>query len=138
MRALIACLFAAACATTPSSLPAERVHGCWIARGDMTTTFRWLPDAQAGGRMTGVSMIYGSGAPQRGGRYVVEERNGAWAFCQLDTAQGETCWRVADGRAGSLDGGRAFIDQNGERLRISVVSAEGERLIFDGQRDGCD
>lgn len=138
MRALIACLLAAACATTSSAPPAERVHGCWIARGDMTTTFRWLPETQAGGRMTGVSMIYGTGAPRRGGRYAVDQRENGAFFCQLETADGETCWRIAEGRAGSLEGGRAFIDQHGERLRISVVSAEGERLIFDGQRDGCD
>ncbi|MEZ6023847.1 MAG: hypothetical protein R3C16_10655 [Hyphomonadaceae bacterium] len=46
---------------------------------------------------------------------------------------------MAQGRSGSLQGGRAFIDASGERLRIAVVSEAGaERIIFNGRRDGCD
>lgn len=142
MRALIACLSVVACATTPPEPPPERVHGCWIARGDeATTTFRWLPNRDAGGRMEGVAMQYGRGAPRQYGRYAIETNaQGEWQFCQFDAdgPGGNVCWRVAQSGTGSLEGGRAFIDLHDERLRISVVTAEGERLIFDGRRDGCD
>jgi hypothetical protein len=140
VRALIACVLLAACATSPPDPPPERVAGCWIARGDPeTTTFRWLRD-QGTGRMQGVAMIYGTGAPRQGGRYVVEAQGQAWQLCALDTdgPGSNTCWRVAESGGGSLEGGRAFIDQHSERLRISVITNEGERLIFDGRRDGCD
>ncbi|GAM99538.1 hypothetical protein U91I_03192 [alpha proteobacterium U9-1i] len=139
---MIACFLLAACATSPPEPPPERVHGCWIARGDeVTTTFRWLPNREVAGRMEGVAMQYGRGAPRQGGRYAVETGpQGEWQFCQLDAdgPGGNVCWRVAQSGGGSLDGGRAFIDQHEERLRISVVTDLGERLIFDGRRDGCD
>jgi hypothetical protein len=45
---------------------------------------------------------------------------------------------VARGEGGSLEGGRAFIDTHGERLRIAVVGDGPERVIFQGRRDGCD
>lgn len=140
MRALIACLLVTACVTSPPAPPPERVAGCWIARGDeATTTFRWLGDAADPGRIRGDVLIYAGGASASGGQYVVERHPHGWQFCALgDGASAPSCWRVAERGGGSLEGGRAFIDQHNDRLRISVISAEGERLIFDGRRDGCD
>jgi hypothetical protein len=47
------------------------------------------------------------------------------------------CWRVAEGDGGSLEGGRAFIDAHGDRLRITVLGDGPEHLIFYGRRQGC-
>lgn len=141
MRALLVCLMVAACATAPAPPPPERVAGCWIARGDeVTTTMRWLPDYELLGRVNGALLRYGPGEASENANYRLTPRSDGWDFCQLGAGEGaaEACWRVAIGQAGSLEGGRVFIDQHGDRLRIALVSAEGERLIFDGRRDGCD
>ena len=138
MRSLALCLMLAACATSPPPSPGARVAGCWIARGEiLTTALRWRADLEQPGRLRGELTQTGSGA--NGARYALAPRGQSWAFCQLDAAGAEgACWQVAEGRGGSLEGGRAFIDAHRDRLRIAVVSAEGERLIFDGQRDGCE
>jgi hypothetical protein len=59
--------------------------------------------------------------------------------CELDAEGAATkCWIVARGAGGSLEGGRVFIDTHGERLRITVAGDGPERVIFQGNRDGCD
>lgn len=142
MKKLLACLALAACATSSQTSPAERVAGCWIARGEeIATTLRWSPDPAAPAAMVGVvstvtntrldSATYRLAPSTQAGRV-----RAAWSLCRTDSAG--ACWQVAEGGEGSLEGGRAFIDAHRDRLRISVVTHEGERLIFDGERDGCD
>src|SRR5262245_41011543 len=140
MRPLFAALvLLAACATTSERTPAQRVAGCWIDRNSsrVVATMRWLPHPQRAGVLRGAKINYGSTGPAVREEYVLQYRSGAWTLCQVE-AQGERCWQVAQGESGSLEGGRAFIDAFGDRLRISVVDPSGEREIYQGRRDGCD
>jgi len=136
MRALVALLALASCATTPAP-PQERLAGCWIDRDDAggAVTMRWLPDAS--GQMRGELLRYTSAGAGGHESYVLRARldNGV-NLCQIGDP--ETCWKIAQGESGSLEGGRAFIDTHGEALRITVSNGADERLIFDGRRDGCD
>jgi hypothetical protein len=140
MRALLAALLLTACATAaPEGTPAQRAAGCWIDRNSAggAVTMRWLPDAARSGALRGVRNSYGASGTTRSEEYRLEQRDNAWIMCQIEVA-GERCWQVAEGQGGSLEGGRAFIDTYGDRLRISVVDAGGERLVYHGARDGCD
>jgi hypothetical protein len=126
----------AGCATTPVS-PSERVTGCWINRDVGATTMRWSTSGD--GAMTGVRLEYGSPVGPRATRYRLRDDGGGWRLCELDETNADAqCWQVAEGDGGSLDGGRAFIDVHGDRLRIAVLGDGSERLIFSGRRDGCD
>lgn len=142
MRSLFAAFFVAACATAPNSgTPSERVAGCWIDRNaDRTTiTMRWLPDAEHPGALRGDLLRYGpTGAVGRGETLRLEQRGEGWSLCEVSDDAG-ACWQVAEGEGGSLEGGRAFIDAHGDRMRIAVVDPSGgERVIYHGSRDGCD
>jgi hypothetical protein len=139
MRPLLAFVAVAGCATASLSSPAQRVAGCWIAREEAgaATTMRWFTDAGRPGALVGETLVYGSEGATQIERYRLEPRGETWALCQIESA-GERCWQVAQGEEGSLEGGRAFIDSHREVLRISVVGDGSERLIFEGQRDGCD
>lgn len=139
MRALIAALLVTACATAaPEGSPAQRVAGCWIDRTvGGAVTMRWLPDPQRAGALRGSRTTYGASGTNRNEEYRLEQRGEAWTMCQVEAA-GEQCWQVAEGQGGSLEGGRAFLDTYGDRIRISVVDAGGERVIYHGNRDGCD
>jgi hypothetical protein len=136
MRAIAALLLLSACATTQAP-PAERLRGCWIERSNVggAVTMRWLPDAN--GELRGDLLRYSTSGASGRERYVLRNREGADVLCQIGEA--ETCWTVAQGDSGSLEGGRAFIDQyGGDRIRISVIDTRGQRVIFQGDRDGCD
>lgn len=135
MRALLALLFAAACATISPPSPAGRVAGCWIARDETggAVTMRWLPDAARPDALNGEKAVLGGGHE----RYRLEAGGDAWLLCQIEAA-GERCWLVAEAQEGSLEGGRAFIDALGDSLRISIVGDGEDRIVFDGARDGCD
>lgn len=139
MRVLPALVAVAGCATASMSSPAQRVAGCWIAREDAgaATTMRWLTDAARPGALAGETLVYGPQGATQVERYRLEPRGENWALCQIESA-GERCWQVAQDEEGSLEGGRAFIDSHREALRISVVGDGSERVIFEGQRDGCD
>ncbi len=140
MRALVATLLVAACATaTPEGTPAQHVAGCWIDRNSAgaAVTMRWLPDATRPGALRGVRNDYGASGTTRSDEYRLEQRGETWTMCQIEAA-GEQCWQVAEGQGGSLEGGRAFLDTYGDRIRISVIDAGGERVIYRGNRDGCD
>ena len=141
MRHAVACLlFVAACASTPSQrTPAEQLRGCWINRDAGATTIRWLPDRTRPEVLSGVRHVYRqSGAPTVT-RFTLEPSDEGSSMCELDAAGAATkCWMVARGQGGSLEGGRVFIDTQGERLRITLIGDGPERTIFHGQRDGCD
>jgi len=139
MRALFALLLTAACATTLAGEPGERVAGCWIARDASggATTMRWLPDQQRPGALRGDKLVYAAGGATQNETYRLEPNAAGWTLCQIEAA-GERCWQVAHGDEGSLEGGRAFIDEHEERLRITVVGDGQDRVIFQGARDGCD
>ena len=138
MRAVLVSLLVAACATTMTP-PPERVAGCWIERGPHTATMRWLPDPARGGALVGALLVYSATTVLRATRYALTADGPSWELCELGSAGDVTqCWGVAQGEGGSLAGGRAFIDQSGGRLRIAIVGDGSERVIFQGQRDGCD
>lgn len=138
MRTAFASLLVAACATTMTP-PAERVAGCWIERGQHTATMRWLPDPARGGALVGALLVYDATAVVRTARYALAADGPSWKMCELGSdGAAAQCWDVAQGEGGSLTGGRAFIDQSGGRLRIAIVGEGAERVIFQGQRDGCD
>lgn len=139
MKAGLLALLLAACATTPPPPPNERVAGCWIARNAAeTTTMRWLPDHAGTGVFRGDLLVYAPNADPRGTTYSLATLNQSWTLCDNSVSGAPTCWGVAEGREGPLGHGLAFIDQHRERLRIAVLDPAGERVIFDGQRDGCD
>lgn len=138
MKALAALVFLAACAT--AAAPASpRVAGCWIARDGTgaATTMRWLPDRERPGILRGDKLIYATSGATSNETYRLEPRGEGWALCEA-TSGGERCWLVAEGEGGSLEGGRAFIDAHTDRLRISVIGDGPDRIIFQGDRDGCD
>jgi hypothetical protein len=140
MRLFAAALFLlAGCATT--SAPPDRIEGCWIGRTPRgeTTTMRWLPDSAQPGVLMGHYLSYASNEAQGQRTYkLVPGGDGEFQFCYLAAADDERCWAVARGSSGSLEGGRAFIDVHGERLRISIHDGAVERVVFQGNRDGCD
>jgi hypothetical protein len=139
MKAFLALIFVAACATTAAETPAARVAGCWIARDGAggATTMRWLRDPARAGALLGDKLVYRAGGATQSQRYRLEPRGADWALCQIEAA-GERCWRVAEDEEGSLDGGRAFLDAHRENLRISIVGDGADRVVFQGARDGCD
>lgn len=132
-------VFLAACASAPDATPpGEQLRGCWINRDAGAITMRWLPDRERAGVLSGVRHIYRQGGAQVT-RFTLEPSEEGASMCELDASGAATkCWRVARGDSGSLDGGRVFIDADGERLRISVAGDGPERTIFQGRRDGCD
>lgn len=132
-------LFVAACATAPSGSPAEQLRGCWINRDVGATTMRWLPDRTRPDVLAGARLQYRQTGAPVSTRFTLEPSDEGYSLCELDEQSAATkCWRVARGEGGTLEGGRAFIDSHGERLRIAVVGDGPERLIFSGNRDGCD
>lgn len=140
MRAVVAsCLLLAACVTPSSRTPAERVAGCWINRDAGAVTMRWLPDRERPGVLTGHKLVYGQTGAPRGTRFTLEPSETGSSLCEIGADDAATrCWRVAEGEGGSLEGGRAFIDAHGDRLRISIIGDGPYREIFYGRRDGCD
>ena len=139
-QAIASLLLVAACASAPSNLsPPEQVRGCWINRDVGATTMRWLPDRTRPDVLAGARLVYRQTGAPVSTRYTLEPSEQGHSLCELDASgAATTCWRVARGEGGSLDGGRAFIDTHGERLRIAVVGDGPERVIFQGNRDGCD
>lgn len=99
---------------------------------------RWLPDRERAGALLGDRLHYRTSGPVRT-RYSLEPSADGFALCELDNANTATrCWQVAQGEGGSLEGGRAFIDAYGDRLRITIVGDGADRTVFQGRRDGCD
>jgi hypothetical protein len=139
MRAVLASLLVAACATAASDrTPPERVVGCWINRDVGASTMRWSPDREHEGVLIGSRITYGQTGVASARRYSLQPSEEGWSLCELEAGVATRCWQVAQGEGGSLEGGRAFIDAHGDRLRIAVVGDGPERVIFYGQRDGCD
>jgi hypothetical protein len=139
MRAAVACLLLAACATSATTrTPAEQVAGCWINRDAGAVTMRWLPDRDRPGVLAGSRIVYGQTGVASSSRYSLEPSDAGWSLCELDAGAATRCWQVAQGEGGSLEGGRVFIDAHGDRLRIAVIGDGPEQVIFHGRRDGCD
>lgn len=140
MRVLLLCLALGACATAPSIPPPERVEGCWGNRASVRQAMRWTPDAARPGAMLGTKLDYVSADEPGRTLYSLEPSGRGHALCELDAegAAATRCWQVAQGQSGSLEGGRAFIDRFGARLRISVLGAGPERIIFQGHEESCD
>jgi hypothetical protein len=138
MRALIACLFAAACATA-SIAPPARLVGCWANRDVGFVSMRWSSDADRPGAMRGTRLDYRQvGGPIRT-RFALDPSGDGYSLCELDPqgAAALRCWQVAQGDGGSLEGGRAFLDLHADRLRITIVGDGPERVIFYGRRERC-
>ncbi len=140
MRALALCCTLVACASfEPARPPPERLAGCWINRDAGVSTMRWLPAQERAGALAGHALVYGQAGVRSSAHYTLEPSQAGWSLCELDAAGAAArCWEVAEGQSGSLEGGRAFIDASGDRLRISVLGDGPEMLIFQGRRDGCD
>jgi hypothetical protein len=141
MRALAATLLLSACVTAgETGAPPERVAGCWINRDVGVSTMRWLPHRERPGVLNGVKHVYRQTGAPIVTRFTLEPSDAGWSLCELDAAGAAAtrCWQVAQGEGGSLEGGRAFIDAHGDRLRIVVIGDGPERAIFHGRRDGCD
>lgn len=139
--AALACLMLAACVTGGSArTPDDLVRGCWINRDAGATTMRWLPNPQRPGVLAGHKLIYRQAGPPEATRFSLEPSEEGWSLCELDAQGGAavSCWQVAQGEGGSLEGGRVFIDAHGDRLRITIIGDGAERILFQGRRDGCD
>jgi hypothetical protein len=101
------------------------------------TTMRW--SAGNDGISSGTRLRYGSPTGPQTVRFELRPEDDGWRVCELGAAGEDVhCWGVAQGDGGTLDGGRAFIDLHGDRLRIAVLGDGPEQLIFSGRRDGCD
>ena len=139
MRAVLASLLVAACATAGSdAAPPERVAGCWINRDAGTVSMRWLPDREHEGVLIGSRTNYSQSGPARSRRYSLQPSDAGWSLCELESGAATRCWVVAQGEGGSLVGGRAFIDAHGDRLRIAIIGDGPEQVVFYGQRQNCD
>jgi hypothetical protein len=140
MRSLAAAaaLLLAACATTANEPPGQ-LHGCWIERAarSETATMRWFPDPNRPEVLVGNYLAYPGAGPTFSRTYTLMPGEPP-QFCHVPAAGEERCWQVAEGSSGSLEGGRAFIDIHGERMRIAILDGSVERVIFQGARDGCD
>ncbi|MFZ2031791.1 MAG: hypothetical protein WAU68_15880 [Vitreimonas sp.] len=136
MRALIACVLLAACATGSPLSPAQRLAGCWINRDVGAARMRWSQSPNSEGAFLGSKTTFGIAGNNMIERYRLENVEGAWRLCRAD-AGGAQCWAVAQGDGGPLGGGRAFIDAGGDNLRIAVIGEGPERVIFQGHREGC-
>ena len=98
---------------------------------------RWLTDQEVIGGLRGERLTYTAAGAGDQGSYTLRPEGDSWTLCQIvDPAP--RCFQVAEGESGSLEGGRAFIDAAHDRLRISIFNDGVERIIFQGQRDGCD
>lgn len=140
MRVLLAGLLVAACVTTTAELPPPaRLLGCWASSDGMTTRMRWTaPDASNPNSLRGRKTELRLGSTERL-YYALDPDGDGFVFCELTDEQGASgrCFQVAQGQQGSLEGGRAFIDLAGSRLRVSIVGDGPERIIFSGQRESC-
>jgi len=129
MRALIACLVLAGCVTNaPPRTPPERLAGCWS--GAVDGIMRWSPDPARAGVLQGVL----TSLTHQREQYSLEPQADAWRLC---SAVDNHCWGVAQGMSGSLEGGRAFIDAEGDELRITIAGDGPQRVIFQGHRRNC-
>lgn len=137
MRHLAAAFLLMGCATALP--PPERIDGCWISRSEHggAETMRWLPDPAQPGVLVGHYLSYPD-VPDSARTYTLTPDGDGWRFCEAQAEGGDQCWAVAQGSSGSLEGGRAFIDAHAGRLRIAILDGAFERLIFQGERDGCD
>jgi hypothetical protein len=137
MRALIACILLAACATGSELSPAQRLAGCWINRDAGAARMRWSESPNSDGVFLGSMTTFGLAGANSTERYSLETADGAWRLCRLDAGDSRHCWGVAQGDGGPLTGGRAFIDRGGDSLRLAVIGEGPERVIFQGHREGC-
>ena len=138
MRALIACILLAACATGPELTPAQRVAGCWINRDAVAAgRMRWTQSPDSEGAFLGAKTTFGIAGANAPEHYSLENVDGGWRLCRLEAGADPHCWTVAQGDGGPLTGGRAFIDAGGDNLRIAVIGEGPERVIFQGRREAC-
>jgi hypothetical protein len=138
MRAAFFALALTACATSPPSAENfARLNGCWGHNGDsQSERMTWRENAGAFEGALEVA-IGGTSGAVRQSSFTLAPNEGGWRLCET-SAQGAPCWQVAHENTGSLEGGRAFIDKFGDRLRIGVIAADGaERKIFEGERQAC-
>jgi hypothetical protein len=133
MRALIACALLAGCITAAAPLtPPQQLYGCWSNGGG--GSMRWSPDATHIDVWRGVRTMIDSVGVHTD-RYSLEPEGEGWRFCSV--GDNGRCWSVARGAGGSLEGGRAFIDGEGEGLQITIVGDGPQRAIFQGHRSTC-
>lgn len=138
MRALVACVLLAACATGSAATPAQRLAGCWINRDAGAARMRWSVAPGADGAYLGSKTTFGIAGVNTTERFTLQSADGGWRLCRVaGGVEGEHCWGVAQGEGGSLTGGRAFIDAAGDYLRIAVIGEGPERVIFQGRREAC-
>ena len=137
MRALIACVLLAACATGSALNPAQRVAGCWINRDAGAARMRWSQSPNSEGAFLGSKTAFSIAGANATERYSLESADGGWRLCRLEEGAAPHCWAVAQGDGGPLTGGRAFLDSGGDNLRIAVIGEGPERVIFQGRREAC-
>ncbi len=96
---------------------------------------RWAPDPAQPELMLGVRNDPRGGAPTR---FRLGVGGQGQEFCELGPGSAvNQCWVVAEGDGGSLEGGRAFIDRDGDRLTIEIMGGAANRLVFQGNRRRC-
>jgi hypothetical protein len=137
MRALVACVLLAACATGSTLTPAQRLAGCWINRDAGASRMRWSETPDSGGSYAGSKTTFGIAGTNSTEHYTLSSAESGWRLCRTDAADAGHCWAVAQGEGGSLTGGRAFIDGSSDNLRIAVIGDGPERVVFQGHREAC-
>src|SRR6185295_19540754 len=69
MRALIACVLLAACATGSTLSPAQRLAGCWINRDAGAARMRWSESPDSEGAFLGSKTSFGIAGANTTERY---------------------------------------------------------------------
>ncbi len=100
---------------------------------------RWQPDPGRTGVMHGARTDLAAAGAAHIGRFTLAQEGEGWRLCRIeDDSEAGQCWAVAEGEGGSLEGGRAFIDNHRNRLRITIIGAGPTQTIFQGRRVNCD
>jgi hypothetical protein len=106
MRALIACILLAACATGSELNPAQRLAGCWINRAAGAVRMRWSENPNSEGLFLGSKTSFGIAGANSTERYALENADGGWRLCRLALVTRGHCKRLSssiDLKCGSRD-----------------------------------
>jgi hypothetical protein len=122
---------------------ADQLRGCWIEfKGKEATTFRWFQDRANPSIFAGEQIDYTpmSVKATDDTAWRIDRRFGTTRLCFADgRARENAFWKISFSDDDLPEQGRwAGIRATNETLIILMSDADGQRVIFNGVRDGCD